>query len=62
MKEETDTKPNPAVPANDHGVVAHEPVDPRVLRIAEAIGRLLAREHVKRRPPANDNAVRVERE
>jgi len=33
--------------ANDNGGNTTEPLDPRIRRIAEAIGRHLAREHVK---------------
>jgi len=42
-------------PANDNGLGTDESLDPRILRIAEAIGRQLAREQAK--PPAavNDN-------
>jgi hypothetical protein len=42
-------------PANDNGLGTGESLDPRILRIAEAIGRQLAREQAK--PPAatNDN-------
>jgi hypothetical protein len=39
-------------PANDNGTDSGAPLDPRIVRIAEAIGRQLAREH------ANDNAPR----
>jgi len=42
-------------PANDNGPRAVAPLDPRVLRIAEAVGRQLAREQAKRRTAANDN-------
>ena len=46
-------------PANDNGSRTGEPLDPRILRIAEAIGRQLARKQAK--PPAaaaNDNEPR----
>jgi len=46
------------MPANDNGRGAGEPLDPRILRIAEAIGRQLAREHAKPLPAANDNEPR----
>jgi hypothetical protein len=39
--------------ANDNGGNAIEPVDPRILTIARAIGRLIAREQFK---AANDNS------
>ncbi len=37
--------------ANDNGSCSDESLDPRILRIAEAIGRQLAREHAGLRPP-----------
>jgi hypothetical protein len=37
-------------PANDNGSYSGEPLDPRIRRIAEAIGRQLAREQVSLRP------------
>ena len=40
-------------PANDNGPRSGESLDPRILRIAEAIGRQLAREQA--RPPAAAN-------
>jgi hypothetical protein len=45
-------------PANDNGSCSGQSLDPRILRIAEAIGRQLAREQAK--PPAavNDNEPR----
>lgn len=44
-------------PANDNGGEPRKPIDPRILRIAQAIGRQLAREHARARhpKPANDN-------
>jgi hypothetical protein len=42
-------------PANDNGSRTGEPLDPRILRIAEAIGRQLARERAKPPTAANDN-------
>ncbi len=43
-------------PANDNG--GDHPLDPRIPRIAQAIGRYLAREQIKGRilRPANDDA------
>jgi hypothetical protein len=43
-------------PANDNAPAAAAPVDPRILRIAQAIGRQLAREWVESQAAANDNA------
>jgi len=49
--------------ANDNGGNTPEPLDPRIGRIAEAIGRHLAREHMKtwrekQDKAANDNEKR----
>jgi hypothetical protein len=44
-------------PANDNGLPSGEPIDPRIRRIAEAIGRQLARAQGKP-PAANDNERR----
>ena len=45
--------------ANDGSSPARKSLDPRILRIAEAIGRQLARQHAMVRPPhlANDNTL-----
>lgn len=45
---------------NGNGDDTGKPTDPRILRIAEAIGRHLAREYVKALypKPANDNTPR----
>lgn len=45
-------------PANDNGSLSGEPVDPRIRRIAEAIGRQLARAQGKPPAAANDNEPR----
>ena len=45
-------------PANDNGSHSGEPLDPRILRIAEAIGRQLARAQGKPLAAANDNEPR----
>ena len=42
-------------PANDNGSRSGPPLDPRILRIAEAIGRQIAREQAKPPAAANDN-------
>jgi hypothetical protein len=42
-------------PANDNGSGSDRSPDPRILRIAEAIGRQLAREQAKPPAAANDN-------
>ncbi len=41
--------------ANDNGGKAAESLDPRISRIAEAIGRKLARDHIRQIRAANDN-------
>jgi hypothetical protein len=42
-------------PANDNGSCSSESLDPRILRIAEAIGRQLARKQARPPAAANDN-------
>jgi hypothetical protein len=42
-------------PANDNGSCSSEPLDPRIQRIAEAIGRQLAREQARPLVAINDN-------
>jgi len=42
-------------PANDNGSRSGPSLDPRILRIAEAIGRQIAREQTKPPAAANDN-------
>jgi hypothetical protein len=57
MAEEEERKGS--CPANDNGSPSGAPIDPRIQRIAEAIGRQLARAQGK--PPsvaANDNEPR----
>ena len=44
--------------ANDNGSPTGEPLDPRIRRIAEAIGRQLARAQAKPPAAANDNEPR----
>jgi hypothetical protein len=59
MEKESDPQLGLDNPANDNGRSVSVPLDPRILRIAEAIGRQLAREHAKmRRSAANDNEPR----
>jgi broad specificity phosphatase PhoE len=48
-------EPKGHCPANDNGSPSGEPLDPRIRRIAEAIGRQLAREQGKPPAAANDN-------
>jgi hypothetical protein len=54
-KEEERQRP---CPANDNGSHSGEPLDPRIRRIAEAIGRQLARAQGKPPAAANDNEPR----
>jgi hypothetical protein len=57
MAEEKEVKG--AGPANDNGSPSGEPIDPRIRRIAEAIGRQLARAQGKPSSvAANDNEPR----
>lgn len=56
----SDRQSEPKAPANDNGRTGGEALDPRICRIAEAIGRHLAREHAKHLPSANDNEPRDE--
>lgn len=51
----SDRQSEPRAPANDNGRAGDKPLDPRICRIAEAIGRHLAREHAKLLLPVNDN-------
>ncbi len=53
MAEEEES--NGPCPANDNGSRSGQSLDPRILRIAEAIGRQLAREQAKPPAAANDN-------
>lgn len=60
MVKRCDQRAGPKVPANDNGRTAGKPLDPRIRRVAEAIGRHLAREHIRHPPPVNDNEPRSE--
>ena len=51
-------EPKGRCPANDNGSHSGEPLDPRIRRIAEAIGRQLARTQAKPPAAANDNQPR----
>jgi hypothetical protein len=57
MKEEDAPRPGRFAAANDNEA-ARDPVavDAALTRIAEAIGRHIAREHIRARKAANDNA------
>jgi len=46
---------NTLCPANDNGPSTREPLDSQILRIAEAIGRQLARAQANPPAAANDN-------
>jgi hypothetical protein len=52
---------NPSLqPANDNATQAATPIDPRILTIARAIGRSIARQQHKALPLANDNKLSQE--
>ncbi len=51
----TEEESNGPRSANDNGSRSGQSLDPRILRIAEAIGRQLAREQAKPPAAANDN-------
>lgn len=54
--------PSPRLtPANDNGEAAASPIDPRILMIARAIGRQIARDQLATLPAANDNRPDDER-
>jgi hypothetical protein len=54
--------PSPLLkPANDNGGAAAAPIDPRILIIARAIGRQIARQRLDTLPMANDNRPDDER-
>jgi hypothetical protein len=55
MEQEKRPEDGAAQPANDNGKDTGKSIDPRILRIAEAIGRKLARDHIKRMRAANDD-------
>ncbi|WOF43870.1 hypothetical protein KNJ79_02635 [Sphingopyxis indica] len=52
---EDDAPRDGIVAANDNGVVDPAAADAALTRIAEAIGRHIAREHIRARKAANDN-------
>jgi len=54
--------PSPLLtPANDNGEAAAAPIDPRILIIARAIGRQIAREQLDELRAANDDTPNDER-
>ncbi|HUZ62107.1 MAG TPA: hypothetical protein VMU82_00175 [Acetobacteraceae bacterium] len=57
MEQEKQPERKAGKPANDNGADTGKPIDPRILRIAQAIGRQLAREQAggRLRHAANDN-------
>lgn len=54
MPEDDAPRVRPVTAANDNGATSN-PVDAALTRIAEAIGRHIAREHIRARDAANDN-------
>jgi hypothetical protein len=60
MEQEKPPQGEVGKPANDNGTDTGKPIDPRILHIAQAIGRQLARDHIKQWRAANgtnDNDV-----
>lgn len=56
MKKDDAPRSRPLTPANDNDADPRaEKVDAALTRIAEAIGRHIAREHIRVRNAANDN-------
>jgi hypothetical protein len=58
MEKEKPPEREARTPANDNGCDTDKAIDPRILRIAQAIGRQLAREQVKLSPVAINNTPR----
>jgi hypothetical protein len=58
---ETEPSSHRPEPANDNGGAAAVAIDPRILIIARAIGRQIAREQLDTLPAANDNRPDDER-
>lgn len=48
----------PLAAANDNGAEAKPTVDPRILVVARAIGRQIARDQIEEMQAANDNTSR----
>lgn len=58
MKKDKARGSRPVAAANDNDVVSDPiAIDAALIRIAEAIGRHIAREHINARKAANDNEV-----
>jgi len=55
MKKGDAPRPRPIEAANDNPALDPVAVDAALTRIAEAIGRHIAREHIRARKAANDN-------
>lgn len=60
-RQEIEASSPPLQPANDNSVKGAVPVDPRVLAIARAIGRYIARQQLKALQAANENKGSEER-
>jgi hypothetical protein len=60
-RDESETSSPALQPANDNGVNAAVPVDPRILTIARAIGRSIARQQLEALQAANENKLSEER-
>lgn len=61
MKKDDAPRAQPLTPANDNHIL-RDPVaiDAALTRIAQAIGRHIAREHIRARKAANDNEAAPE--
>jgi len=55
LRPETEAPSPLPKPANDNGSAAAAPIDPRILIIARAIGRQIARDQLDALLAANDN-------
>ncbi len=58
MQEDDAPRASRFTAANDNDVVDPAAIDAALRRIAEAIGRHIAREHIRARKAANDNEAR----
>lgn len=62
MKKDEAPGSRPVMAANDNDIVSGPiAIDAALIRIAEAIGRHIAREHIQARKAANDNEAASEK-
>jgi hypothetical protein len=57
MEDDAPEAQPPRSQANDNTGASAAPIDARILTIARALGRQIAREQLKRMRPANDNGA-----